>query len=124
VRPSPSAGPSLGLAAALGLALAAAALGGCKKAKEIDCGAAAKAWVELAPAQLDADGDRERSEKAAAVLPALREEMVKRCNDEAWTLEVRRCIATATSGETLERCDPGAARPAAEPAAAPAAPQP
>jgi hypothetical protein len=109
------------------LATALVAGAGCKKKeREVDCGMAGKAWVELAHHQLEVDGDAERRAKAEALVPALREELVKRCSDEGWSLVTRRCIVDARSPAELERCEPGAgpaAGPAAE-AATPAAPSP
>jgi hypothetical protein len=82
------------------------ALAGCKKKAEVDCGAAGRAWAELAHRQLVSDGDAERSEKANAVLPALREALVKRCTDEKWDVATRRCVAEADTAAALEKCAP------------------
>lgn len=93
--------------------LALLALTGCKKKAEVDCGAAGRAWVDLAHRQLVSDGDAERSEKANAVLPALREALVKRCTDEKWDLATRRCVAEAATAAALEKCAPAAPTPPA-----------
>jgi hypothetical protein len=95
---------------ALILAALIATVGSCKKSREIDCGMAAKGWVELVHRQLLSDQDAEGQAKATAVVPALREELVKRCREDGWSLQARRCIADAQTPADLERCDPAATR--------------
>jgi len=108
---------------AVALLVLCCSLAACKRSKEIDCGAAARAWVELAQADLARDQDPDRQASARAVLPALREALSDRCNAEAWPLAVRKCIAAARSADALERCDPAAAAATApDPAAAETAP--
>jgi hypothetical protein len=87
----------------------ALAVGACRRGPpEVDCGAAGRAWVELVHKELEAEDPARRAE-ANAIVPALREELVKRCKDDAWSPAIRRCVADARSPAELERCQPPAA---------------
>ena len=92
-------------------AIALVPVGGCKKSKPSDCKAVGDHYMALLIDQLDKDNDPAAKSKAQAILPNLRDSMIKTCNDKKWSNKVRECMLAAKNDDDLGKCDVKAKEP-------------
>ncbi len=91
------------------LGLALPACGGNKDGGEASCEAVGARFEKLARDRADAlpedHPDKAATRAAEALLPKLRDSMVKDCRKDAWPEPVRRCVLDAPDAATVEaRC--------------------
>jgi hypothetical protein len=76
----------------------------CSNKKKVSCAAAADRLLHF----MKSDAERAAgtgTDSFAATLGTVRDEVVKRCQQEHWSSEVLACYTAAQSGEDLDGCD-------------------
>ena len=98
-------------------ALVAAALGGCGGGSGgPDCGAVGNRAVELIRAEIRAEPDREARQAMESMLGPIKDGIVSRCRDRAWSETSRRCFVEADTLDLADECARGAGpKPEPEP---------
>jgi hypothetical protein len=72
-----------------------------------DCDAVGKHVLDLMEKQMKSEGGSEEEMKLAkAMLPAIKDEMVKKCKSEKWPEATRKCIVGADTPEAMAKCEP------------------
>src|SRR5690606_4671748 len=107
----------------IALAVAACAAAACKGGDRApDCKAAPGAYAGLVKRQVEIDqaSDPKTKARALSLIPQLKDEMARTCQEASWSDETRRCITGAKSLPDLERCTPNQEKKEEAAAAAPA----